>query len=115
MRYALALFLILATAGLGEAKKKKKIEEVGPPPCVDEEGMITYYHGLMTELLGKVKQEDVTMFERNYHRKQVENFLGFWGGAYAETLACYEKAVQLQALLESLSPKDDEENGDPGG
>ena len=58
MRYALALFLILATAGLGEAKKKKKVE-VGPPPCVDEEGMITYYHGQMTELLGKVKQEDV--------------------------------------------------------
>lgn len=93
MRYALALLLILATAGLGEAKKKKKVE-TGPPPCVDEEGMITYYHGQMTELLGKVKQEDVVQFERNYHRKQVENFLSFWGGAYADTLDCYEKAVQ---------------------
>lgn len=93
MRYAWALFLILATAGLAEAKKKKK-EEPAPPPCIEEEGMITHYHGQMTELLGKIKQEDVTQFERNHHRKEVENFLAFWGGAYAETLDCYEKAVQ---------------------
>ena len=93
MKSVLALFLILATAGLGEAKKKKK-KDAGPLPCVEEEEMVTYYHGQMSELLGKIRQEDVTQFERNYHRKQVENFLTFWGGVYADTLDCYKKTVQ---------------------
>ena len=101
MKCALVLLLVLANAGLGDAKKKKQ-EEL-PPPCIDEEGIVTYYHGQMSELLGKIKQESISQFERNYHRKQVKNFLTFWVGAYADTRDCYKRMAQEPTTPKKLA------------
>jgi hypothetical protein len=72
---------------------------LGPQPlaaqaCKDEEEMVTDYKQTVADLVGTVKKETLSAFEKAFHQKASLSKLTFYGTAVDGLLSCLEKAEQ---------------------
>lgn len=93
-----ALLLGIVTIGLAAQKQK---QAAAPPPCQDEEIMVGDYTKDLTSLEATVKGENLTAFQRAYHRKTCLTKLTLCATMVDGAEACFEKAANDPA-----TPKD---------
>jgi hypothetical protein len=93
-----ALLIGIVTLGLAAAKQK---QAAAPPPCQDEETMVGDYTKDLTSLTATVKGEDLTAFQRAFHRKTCLTKLTLCVPMLDVAAACFEKAANDPA-----TPKD---------
>jgi hypothetical protein len=95
----LGVFLVgIVSVGLARVKEK---QPPAPPPCQDEETMVGDYTKDLTSLTATVKGEDLTAFQRAFHRKTCLTKLTLCASILDGAVACFEKAAQDPA-----TPKD---------
>jgi hypothetical protein len=102
------LLVGIVTVGLASAKEK---QPPPPPPCQDEETMVGDYTKDLTALTATVKSEDLTAFQRAYHRKTYLTKLTLCASMLDGAVACLTKAGQDPATPKAqvASCKADEE------
>ncbi len=69
-------------------------QQLAAQACKDEESMVTDYKKDMADLLGTVRKESLTDFEKAYHQKSSAAKLTFYGSIVDSLVACLDKAGQ---------------------
>jgi hypothetical protein len=100
MRIGILGVLLVGIVSVGLAHPKEK-QAPAPPPCQDEETMVGDYTKDLTSLTATVKGEDLTAFQRAFHRKTCLTKLTLCVPMLDGAAACFEKAASDPA-----TPKD---------
>ncbi len=69
-------------------------QQLAAQACKDEEAMVSDYKKDMADLLGTVRKESLTDFERAYHQKSSAAKLTFYSSIVDSLVECLDKATQ---------------------